>query len=107
MLALSVLSTKAQSKISFDVEFGAGTVFSRSKAVVKYSPGAFAYDPNTGTTIFMPGRLKTTNEYKNVLTPQFAFGVKANYTLKQNFKNLWRFIFFIHRSKKKEYIDHS
>ena len=86
VLPLSFLNAKAQNKFSFDVEFDAGTVFSRSKTVIKYSPGAFAYDPSTGTTVYMPGTLRTTNEYKNVLTPQFTLGVKANYTIKQNLK---------------------
>ena len=86
LLVLSILNAKAQKKMSFDLQFDAGAVFSRSKPVIKYSPGAFGYDPNTGTTIYMPGTLRTTNEYKNILTPQFALGLKANYTIKQNFK---------------------
>lgn len=84
MLTLSVLNTKAQSKISFDAELDAGGVFSRSKDVIKYSPGVFGYDPSTGTTTYMPGRLANTNEYKNTITPQFTIGLKANYTLNEH-----------------------
>lgn len=86
MLTLSIINTKAQSKISFDLQFDAGTVFSQSKHLKKYSSGAFLYDPNTGTTVYIPGTYRNTNEYKNVLTPHFTLGAKANYTLKQNFK---------------------
>ena len=86
MLTLSIINTKAQNKISFDLQFDAGTVFSQSKHLKKYSSGAFLYDPNTGTTVYIPGTYRNTNEYKNVLTPHFTLGAKANYTLKENFK---------------------
>jgi hypothetical protein len=86
IMSLSFLNAEAQSKFSFDVEFGAGTVFSRSKPIKQYSPAIFLHDPNTGTTAYIPRTLRTTNEYKNILTPQFFLGVKTNYTLKHNLK---------------------
>lgn len=86
VLSLSILNIKAQNKISFDVQFDAGTVFSLSKPLKQYSPAAILYDPNTGTSVHIPSTLRTTNEYKNILTPQFALGLKTNYTLKHNLK---------------------
>jgi Outer membrane protein beta-barrel domain len=87
VLALSILNVKAQKKISFDLLFGAGTVFSESKPVVKYSPGVMSYDPNTGTTTYISfGSFKTTNQYKNVITPTLTLGVLANYPLSKKFQ---------------------
>ncbi len=86
ILTLSVLNAKAQKKISYDLLFDAGIVFSKSNPVTKSTPGFALYDPNNGTITFIPGVIKTTNEYKNIITPKISLGARANYPLNQNFK---------------------
>jgi hypothetical protein len=87
MLVWGVLNAKAQKKVSFDLIFDAGTVFSQTKPVVKYSPGVMSYDPTTGTATYISvGSFKTTNQYKNVLTPAITAGARANHSVTQNFQ---------------------
>lgn len=86
ILAVSILSTKAQSKVSYDLIFDVGTVFSRSNPIIKKDPGYAVYDPNTGMITIVPGTSKPGNEYKNIISPKISLGARANYTLKENFK---------------------
>jgi len=86
ILTLSILNAKAQRKISYDLVFDAGTVFSRSKPIIKSTSGYAVYDPNTGMITIVSGTSKPGNEYKNIISPKISLGVRANYTIKQNFK---------------------
>ncbi len=86
ILTLSILNTKAQKKISLDLLFDAGAVFSHSDAIIKNTPGVAVYDPNTGTITVIPGISKTTNEYKSITSSKISLGVRASQLLKQNLK---------------------
>jgi hypothetical protein len=86
ILILSILSTNAQKNISYDLFFDAGTSFSKSPTVVIPGFRAMQYDPNTGTTTTVQFASKTSNTFKNKISPQVSFGVRANYTLTQYLK---------------------
>ncbi|NOT94642.1 outer membrane beta-barrel protein [Ferruginibacter sp.] len=86
ILLISILNAKAQKKISLDLFFNTGAVFSKSAPVLKKTSGFTTYDPNTGTFTVIPGVSKTTNEYKNILSPKVSIGVKATHSVNQNFK---------------------
>jgi hypothetical protein len=104
ILALSILNVKAQKKISFDLLFDAGTVFSQSKPVVKYSPGYISYDPNTGVSTYIPGTSKAINKYKNIITPKISLGCNANYSLRENFKAYGGLCFSYLNAKRKNIV---
>jgi opacity protein-like surface antigen len=86
LLTMVGFSSAAQNKISFEGQLEAGTVFSRSKPIVRKSPGYVIFDPNTGGTTYMPGKVSSNNNYKNLPSAQFELGVKASYKIGQDFK---------------------
>jgi len=86
LLTLNILNAKAQAKISYDLFLDAGTSLSKSPTVVIPGFRAFQYDPNTGTTTIIQFASKTSNTFKNKISPQVSLGVRANYALSQFIK---------------------
>jgi hypothetical protein len=84
ILTLSALGTIAQRKMSYDLLFDVSAVFGTSKPVIENRPGVALYDANTGMITYIPGSSRTSNEYKNIVSPKISLGARLNYTVKQN-----------------------
>jgi hypothetical protein len=86
VLSFIFLSAEAQKKISYELLFSSGAVFTRSKPITIRSPGRILIDPNTGMATTVPGTTETSNLFKNVITPYVTLGFVGNYYIRQDIR---------------------